>query len=214
MSLARSSGFPAASTPRRAKRCNAATGSQPFLQTVLREEHARSSMRVNDLRRARAMRCMACGEEMRLTRVVRDETCERHTLHCLGCEEVERPLVLLAPRHGAGGKDNQADQKFAPSSAWARAVAALRGVGSAPWTSRQPAPRRMRNGIANFRNYGTSRFPASDSRKRPERPTTPLHGATSRDGISAGACGSTRRKRTTVRLSVRCSVRPAIRRTL
>jgi hypothetical protein len=70
---------------------------------------------------------MACGEEMRLTRVVRDETCERHTLHCLGCEEVERPLVLLAPRHGAGGKDNQADQKFAPSSAWARAVAALRG---------------------------------------------------------------------------------------
>jgi hypothetical protein len=70
---------------------------------------------------------MACGEEMRLTRVVRDETCERHTLHCLGCEEVERPLVLLAPRHNAGAKDNQADQKFAPSSAWARAVAALRG---------------------------------------------------------------------------------------
>jgi signal transduction histidine kinase len=70
---------------------------------------------------------MACGEEMRLTRVVRDETCERHTLHCLGCEEVERPLVLLAPRHDAGAKDNQADQKFAPSSAWARAVAALRG---------------------------------------------------------------------------------------
>jgi hypothetical protein len=70
---------------------------------------------------------MACGEEMRLTRVVRDETCERHTLHCLGCEEVERPLVLLAPRHGASAKDNQTDQKFAPSSAWARAVAALRG---------------------------------------------------------------------------------------
>ena len=60
---------------------------------------------------------------MRLTRVVRDETCERHTLHCLGCEEVERPLVPLAPRHGASAKDNQTDQKFAPSSAWARAVA-------------------------------------------------------------------------------------------
>src|SRR6476469_10399805 len=106
---------------RRAKRCNAATGSQPFLQTVLRKEHARSSMCVDDLRRARAMRCMACGEEMRLTRVVRDETCERHTLHCLGCEEVERPLVLLAPRHDAGAKDNNADQKFAPSSAKANA---------------------------------------------------------------------------------------------
>ena len=128
ISEARASAFPGASTLlRRAKRCNAATGSQPFLQTVLRKEHARSSMCVDDLRRARAMRCMACGEEMRLTRVVRDETCERHTLHCLGCEEVERPLVLLAPRHDAGAKDNQADQKFAPSSAWARAVAALRG---------------------------------------------------------------------------------------
>jgi hypothetical protein len=70
---------------------------------------------------------MACGEEMRLTRVVRDETCERHTLHCLGCEEVERPLVLLAPRHDAGEKDDRTDQTFAPSSAWARAVATLRG---------------------------------------------------------------------------------------
>lgn len=84
-------------------------------------------MRDDGLRRARAMRCMACGEEMRLTRVVRDETCERHTLHCLGCEEVERPLVFLAPRHGASAKDNPADQKFAPPGAWARAVAALRG---------------------------------------------------------------------------------------
>jgi hypothetical protein len=73
------------------------------------------------------MRCMACGEEMRLTRVVRDETCERHTLHCMGCEEVERPLVLLAPRQGASAKDDQADQTFAPSGAWARAVAAFRG---------------------------------------------------------------------------------------
>jgi hypothetical protein len=70
---------------------------------------------------------MACGEEMRLTRVVRDETCERHTLHCMGCQEVERPLVLLAPRHGASANDNQADQAFARSSAWARAVAALCG---------------------------------------------------------------------------------------
>jgi hypothetical protein len=70
---------------------------------------------------------MACGEEMRLTRVVRDETCEHHTLHCLGCQEVERPLVLLAARHGASAKDDQADQKFAPSSAWGRAVAAIRG---------------------------------------------------------------------------------------
>jgi len=69
---------------------------------------------------------MACGEEMRLTRVVRDETCERHTLHCLGCEEVERPLVLLAPRRDAGANDDQADQKFTPPGAWARAVAALR----------------------------------------------------------------------------------------
>jgi hypothetical protein len=70
---------------------------------------------------------MACGEEMRLTRVVRDETCERHTLHCMGCEEVERPLVLLAPRHGASAKDDQPDQTFAPSGAWARALAAFCG---------------------------------------------------------------------------------------
>jgi hypothetical protein len=45
----------------------------------------------------------------------------------MGCEEVERPLVLLAPRHGASAKDDQADQTFAPSGAWARALAAFRG---------------------------------------------------------------------------------------
>ena len=164
-------------------------------------------MRVDGLRRARAMRCMACGEEMRLTRVVRDETCERHTLHCMGCEEVERPLVLLAPRHGASAKDNQADQTFAPSGAWARAVAALRGrqrtMGKLAAGAKTKA-----NWDREFSQLGTSPFRASDFRDRPDGRRSRL---TARSGAAAsvrGACGSTRRKRKAVRSSLRYGVRP------
>jgi hypothetical protein len=46
-----------------------------------------------------AMRCMACGAEMRLVRVVRDDTMmvtgyEHHTLQCSECHEEERRLVF------------------------------------------------------------------------------------------------------------------------
>ena len=122
-------------------------------------------------------------------------------------------LSSLLPATDAGAKDNQADQKFAPSSAWARAVAALRGRQRSmdkPATGAKASAQWDRE----FSQLWDEPFPRQRLRKRPERPTIPLHGATSRGGISAGACGSTRRKRTTVRLSVRCSVRPAIRRTL
>jgi hypothetical protein len=45
------------------------------------------------------MRCMACGEEMRLVQVVPDDTMpvpgyEHHTLACPGCHDVERRLVF------------------------------------------------------------------------------------------------------------------------
>ena len=45
----------------------------------------------------RAMRCMACGAEMRLMSAVPDETLmvpgyEHHTLQCMGCNDIERRL--------------------------------------------------------------------------------------------------------------------------
>jgi hypothetical protein len=45
------------------------------------------------------MRCIGCGEEMRLVQAVADHTMmvpgyEHHTLECLGCHEVERRLVF------------------------------------------------------------------------------------------------------------------------
>jgi hypothetical protein len=47
------------------------------------------------------MRCILCGEEMRLVQVDRDDTMmvpgyERHTLECSGCNEVERRTVFMA----------------------------------------------------------------------------------------------------------------------
>ena len=47
------------------------------------------------------MRCILCGEEMRLIQVDRDDTMmvpgyERHTLQCPGCNEVERRTVFMA----------------------------------------------------------------------------------------------------------------------
>jgi hypothetical protein len=51
-------------------------------------------------KRVRAMRCMACGEEMRVVQVVPDDTMpvpgyEHHTLECPACHEVERRLVFI-----------------------------------------------------------------------------------------------------------------------
>jgi hypothetical protein len=47
-----------------------------------------------------AMRCMACGEEMRVVQVVPDATMpvpgyEHHTLECPACHEVERRLIFI-----------------------------------------------------------------------------------------------------------------------
>ena len=47
------------------------------------------------------MRCILCGEEMRLVQVDRDDTMmvpgyERHTLECSGCNEIERRTVFTA----------------------------------------------------------------------------------------------------------------------
>ena len=80
-------------------------------------------------------------------------------------------------------------------------------VGNAQWASWQRARRQKPTGTANFRNFGTSPFRASDFRDRPERPTVPPHGAIGRGGLSRGACGSTRRKRKAVRSSLRYGVR-------
>ena len=49
-----------------------------------------------------AMRCIGCGEEMRLVQAVADHTMmvrgyEHHTLECPGCHEVERRLVFAKP---------------------------------------------------------------------------------------------------------------------
>jgi hypothetical protein len=100
------------------------------------------------------MRCMACGEEMRLVQVVPDDTMpvpgyEHHTLACPGCHDVERRLVFsrdlepvpFEPRplpHAA--RAARADRSsieippdavmpssgVTPPSSWARAVDRLR----------------------------------------------------------------------------------------
>ena len=49
------------------------------------------------------MRCMACGAEMILTNVVRDDAMavlgfERHTFRCSKCHDVDRRLVFI--KHG------------------------------------------------------------------------------------------------------------------
>jgi hypothetical protein len=45
-----------------------------------------------------AMRCLRCGDEMRLVEAVQDKTmmvtrCERHTFECPGCREIEYRLI-------------------------------------------------------------------------------------------------------------------------
>jgi hypothetical protein len=48
------------------------------------------------------MRCMACGDKMRLIRIAADHGMavpgfERHTLKCSGCQETEERLVFNRP---------------------------------------------------------------------------------------------------------------------
>ena len=47
------------------------------------------------------MRCMACGDSMRLVRVEPDRAMpvgyERHTYKCLGCQDTEQRLVFNRP---------------------------------------------------------------------------------------------------------------------
>ena len=64
------------------------------------------------------MRCIACGAEMRLERVERDDTMmvpgyERQTLQCPACNEVERRLVFSG--ESAEGRSRPADAVPAPS---------------------------------------------------------------------------------------------------
>ena len=51
------------------------------------------------------MRCVSCGEEMRLVRVAEDKTkmvtgYKQHTFECSGCREVEQRLVFNTGRKG------------------------------------------------------------------------------------------------------------------
>ena len=51
------------------------------------------------------MRCVSCGEEMRLLQVAEDKTkmvtgYEQHTFECSGCREVEQRLVFNTDRKG------------------------------------------------------------------------------------------------------------------
>jgi hypothetical protein len=90
---------------------------------------------------------MACGAEMRLVRVVPDDTMmvpgyEHHTLQCTGCNDVERRLVFTREKTPIQSVPTPAVQPqeervtppdaapaapAAAASAWARAVARLRG---------------------------------------------------------------------------------------
>jgi hypothetical protein len=103
------------------------------------------------------MRCMACGNNMRLVRVEPDHTMavpgfKRHTLKCKGCEETEQRFVFnrpakveplneappMAVEDEAELKEGQAflrqamemvrgPTRIAARSAWMRTVARLRG---------------------------------------------------------------------------------------
>jgi len=79
------------------------------------------------------MRCMACGAEMRLTQVVRDNTMsgyERHSLHCACCGETERRLVFRREsvlREPVPIRASRVSMMPPAPGVWARAVARLRG---------------------------------------------------------------------------------------
>jgi hypothetical protein len=80
------------------------------------------------------MRCIVCGAEMRLMQVVQDDSmmvsgCERHTLQCSGCDEVERRFVFS--RANEPSEPVLVHSIYPPMQSvpnvWARAVARLRG---------------------------------------------------------------------------------------
>src|SRR6266508_4631889 len=68
------------------------------------------------------MRCLACGVEMHLVQVARDDTMmvsgyEHHTLQCSGCGEVERRLVF-----SSGGSSPAAERASPPTAPTASAA--------------------------------------------------------------------------------------------
>src|SRR5712691_1390396 len=84
------------------------------------------------------MRCLVCGEEMRLMQVVEDNTMpvpgyEHHTWQCSACPEVERRLVFtrektLAETVPVEPTHSQPPAAELPRSAWAQALEKLRGT--------------------------------------------------------------------------------------
>ncbi len=82
------------------------------------------------------MRCIGCGAEMRLMQVVQDNTMmvpgyEHRTWQCSGCNEIERRLVFTREKTPIENvppatAETPTDSAAVPS-AWARAVAKLRG---------------------------------------------------------------------------------------
>src|ERR1700680_4456981 len=95
------------------------------------------------------MRCIGCGEEMRLVQAVADHTMmvpgyEHQTLECPGCHEVERRLVFARPIGRLPGEPmrlpsgtpasttapKQHDRMDAPKT-WSRALERLRSQQSA-----------------------------------------------------------------------------------
>jgi hypothetical protein len=71
------------------------------------------------------MRCMACGGEMTLMSVVKDETTlvpgfEHHTFTCSECQDTERRLVFI--KHGGEGDTEPTAAQEAPPIAPASTV--------------------------------------------------------------------------------------------
>jgi hypothetical protein len=77
------------------------------------------------------MHCMTCGAEMRPIQVLRDVVvpgCERLTLECLSCADIERRFVFRRASEPAEPVPIRIAISPVPgSSMWARAVACLRG---------------------------------------------------------------------------------------
>src|SRR5262245_60609850 len=95
------------------------------------------------------MRCLACGAEMQVAEVVRDDTMmvpgyERHTLRCSGCDDVERRLVFNPD--GAARGDKPAPAPSAPPAATLSfnstppAAAPVEAAPAAPLASATPPP--------------------------------------------------------------------------
>ena len=124
------------------------------------------------------MRCVTCGAEMILVKVVPDETMivegfERYTLQCLECGEIEQRFVF-----------KNAAARAAESAAQAAAEAAERGSASAPsgWT-RAVERLRERQGAATLRSTADNDPSGRDHDLRTAMRAAPGEGA----GMPGGA---------------------------